>query len=69
MEDVDDYTWYNMVHNLGNIKIKGRKGNKYLCVELNVPIDPFLQGEADIDKITGRLIWGVKKEAEETDDE
>jgi hypothetical protein len=62
LDQAEDYQWYNMAHNIGNMAIKGRKGKKYLSLELRVPLDPFLEGEEDLNKLTGRLIWGIKKD-------
>ena len=66
-----NYKWYFLSSkNVGNMKIKGRKGKKYLSIELRVPLDPFTKGKEDLDELCGIISWGVKNEyVKEKDDE
>ena len=58
----DDYDWYGIgADKISEMKIKGRKGQRYLSLTINVPLDPFLKGTEDLGNMQGRINWGIKK--------
>ena len=62
LETVLNYDLYRIgMDRISSLKIKGRGDKKYLSVNINVPLDPFLKGTEDIDNQPGRLLWGIKK--------